>query len=436
MTIRTILCFLCVLSLRGPSAHAQLPWTPERTAGRAVEVSARVTTEAIEADQAALDRRNAAAGRYPSVLLSGTAGVTSEVMEIALPGRTIRFGDYDSYAFALGVQQLLYDGGAIAASERAASDRIDMNEAQRRAAALTTERAALLAFWSVVASGKTLEADREAVTEAAAHRQVVEARVRQGMALEVDELRASLRVSQAVMDTVSRTAEHRRAEAAFRAIVDIDPSEPLNLAWDDEADPCAPAAIDTTGLAGRRPEFRTFDAMMRTADDAAERARAQSRPRVGLLAAANYGRPGLNLPENNWMHWFSAQVNVSWNVWDWGVAERNAEQAELDRRKAAEERADFARNLHRALVEVAAVYDEAVEHARLAAEAERVARAQLDSVTAAYRAGAATETDYGASHAAFTRASLEAAAAQVNCRLARVDLRYTLGMSILDGGTR
>jgi outer membrane protein TolC len=279
---------------------------------------------------------------------------------------------------------------------------------------------------------EALNASRESISEAENHLHDVNARREQGMALENDVLRARLRISTAQMDSVSSLAEVDRAKANFRKVVGIESDADITIAWGD-------TSADFTGLLNllevsrERPEFKAFNAAIEASKMSAESARAGILPSVAMFGAFNYGKPGLDLPANKWMHYFNGGVRLNWNVWDWGKTHRDREKADVNTLKIIRNRNDFERSLSQQASEASALYNEANKRAELAGEAADFSRKNLELVSSAYREGMASETDYDNAHVAYTRAIIEQSVSQVNLHLTAAYIEYVIGIRYTGG---
>ena len=409
-------------------------WTLDKTVKTAVEVSNLVGMEQLNAESARLDAVSADMGWYPTVSLSGRANVVSEVMEISLPFKNIRFGDYDSYDMMIGVNQLMYDGGRLRALEAASEEHAKMSVFQAEAAALAVEYQAKAAFFGVVMAEKTLDASRQSLLEANNHLRDVRVRQREGMALENDVLRARLRASQAEMDLEVRKTELEKAGAAFRKVTGLGADEDVTVTWKEGGVPKPQSPHLDTALR-QRPEFRAFDSAASASEITAQTAHAGKLPTIGLYGTFNYGKPGLDMPANEWMHYFSGGIALNWRVWDWGITERTIEKALIERKRTLKRRDDFTREITRQMTDSAVDYNAAKKRKTLASEAADIARRQLELATVSYREGVLTETDYDNSHAMFTRAMLEESVAAISLWLAQAKIEYVLGIKY-HGGTK
>lgn len=422
-----ILCVFCTPGI----SHADV-WTLDRTVSTAVTVSNLVDMEKLNTDSARLDAVSAAKGWYPTVSMSTGANVVSEVMEIKLPFNTIRFGDYDSYDFKLRFNQLIYDGGRLKALREASQERSEMSTFQADAVSLGVEFQAKAAFFGVVMAEKTIEASDQSINEAINHLRDVNARYREGMALENEVLSARLRISQTEMDLELRKADLEKARAAFRRVVGLGHVEEVSVVWNDK-EPHTEITPQVDKVPDTRPEFRAFDAALAASEKSAQRARADIRPSIGLFGAFNYGKPGLDMPANEWMHYFSGGVLLNWSIWDWGTVSRNVLKEEINQKRTMKTRDDFKRNLTQQLSDAVTSYNAAKKREELAGEAAEYARCQLDLVTSSYREGMVTETDYDNAHTVYTRIILEKSVASVAVRLSEAAIEYVLGIHYSGG---
>ncbi|MHB9028285.1 MAG: TolC family protein [Candidatus Latescibacterota bacterium] len=421
---------LSIATLATPSG-AEV-WTLDRTVQAALESSAEAEVDRLQAESALLDARSAGMGWRPTLSTTVAANYVSEVMEVNLPGGSIRFGDNESFDFRLRLNQLLYDGGRLDALRQAGRSRAEASRHQAEAAGLAAEFRAKTAFYSVAAGQENIQAAEQSIREAQSHLKTVTALREQGMALEDDVLLSRLRVSQAEMNLISRRAERERAEASFRQAAGLPSDAEVSVEWK----PLPLALPDSTAVetAWRlRPEFEAFESALQTAEFTARSARADRRPNIGLAGGFNYGRPGLNLPANDWMHWFSAGVSLNWNIWDWGRVDREVEKAEITRQITIENRDDLRLMIARQVSEALAGFREAERRNALAQQSGEYAQRHLELVKVSFQNGEATERDYDAAHARYTQALHDAAAARIALQISRAQVEYVLGIRYTGG---
>ena len=149
MNIKQLTLLIAVLLFTFRTGHTE-EWTIARTVNAALKVSNQIAVEKLGADEASLDAISAEKGWFPKLSFSAGANYVSEVMEIKIPFKTIRFGDYDSYDFNIMFNQLLYDGGRLKALKESGENRSMMSQYNAEAVSLAVEFQAKAAFFTVI----------------------------------------------------------------------------------------------------------------------------------------------------------------------------------------------------------------------------------------------------------------------------------------------
>ena len=402
-------------------------WTLDKTVQAALDASSSAAIDRLDAASSTEDAVSARTAWYPSVSVTGGINYVNRVMELNIPPRSIRFGDYDSYDFKMRVNQILYDGGRLSALQRAGLDRAEMHSRQAESSELSAEFEAKTAFFSVALAQENIKASEQSIREAQNHQTDVLALREQGMALEDDVLLSRLRISQAEMNRVTYEANLERARAAFRKVAGILPDAGISVNWTPGIQSDLPAA-DTETAFHNRPEFKALDASLRAAGMTTESARAGRLPTIGFNGAFNYGKPGLDQLKNKWMYYFTGGISLNWNLWDWGTVNRDVEKAEIARKKTEKTVEDLKLAVARQMTEALAGYNEARQRVSLAEQSAEYAKRHLELVGASFKNGVATERDYDTAHALYTKSLYDAAASRIAGEISRAQVEYVLGI--------
>ncbi len=420
-----IACAILMFAVRGPACSEV--WTLDRAVRTAVAASTGAANGRLDARTSTVEATTARSSWYPTVSVTANASYVDKVMELNMPTKSIRFGDNDTYDFKLRLNQLVFDGGRLNALRDAGIYRSEMNGRQAEASELLTEFQAKTAFYSAALAQENVKAAEQSVLEAKNHHADVAALRKEGMALEDDEVFSRLRVSKAEMDIATRRADLDRARSEFRKTLGLGFDADVSVAWAPGSfSDHAPA--DAEQAFGRRPEFRAYDAMLRSAEKMAAGARAERLPTVGFNGSFSYGKPGLDMPRNEWMHYFTGGLALSWNVWDWGKTGREVEKAEITRMKTLNSIDELRRTVADQVAGAAVAFDEAKKRLSLAEESAAYADRHLELVRASFKNGTATERDYDTAHALATQALYDVASARIALELSGARMDYVLGI--------
>lgn len=86
------------------------------------------------------------------------------------------------------------------------------------------------------------------------------------------------------------------------------------------AKPSVASTYQTTDL--QRPEIALFTLQKLKLDKSADVLANSRKPYVYAIGQAGYGRPGLNMLNNNFADWYMVGAGLSWNLWDWHKTRR------------------------------------------------------------------------------------------------------------------
>lgn len=80
-----------------------------------------------------------------------------------------------------------------------------------------------------------------------------------------------------------------------------------------------------------RPEITLFTLQKSKLDKSEEVLKNSRKPFVFAFGQAGYGRPGLNMLDNNFADWYMIGAGLSWNIWDWHKTSRERSTLKLQK---------------------------------------------------------------------------------------------------------
>jgi len=413
-----------------PRAQEDAPsLTLEACIAQATASSRALDASRLRRDAADARANSAQASRWPT--LGGVAAYdyASEVTSITIPlgptPRTIEFGDGNTYHFAVGVDVPLYTGGALGATARAERAEAGAASFDVTADSLGVVREVRAAYYRALASRAQRATAGVAVQRLQRHLDLVTGRIDIGAGSEEERVQTTAHL---------REAEQRMLAAELQEATD---QLTLGTAIGRPGARVVPAGdLDASLLSGPAPEEGAVESRPELAALAARRDESDHRARAALgallpsivaSAQMNYGKPGVDPVQNDWMSWASARVSLAWTLFDAGARHQKVEAARAGARAIDAARADLQRRFQGAFETATVRLEYARRQAEKAAQRLEAERQRLDFVAGRRDQGMATESELLDAHDDLADAENAEVAARAAVRLAEADLLYAAG---------
>jgi len=424
--------FLCALiSLAATPAMAQTVRLDAETAARmAVQASTR-TVAAADRVQASMSAVRAAdAARLPVISANATVVQRSAVPEFGVPTDDpdqpvfILFPNIENtYSADLTLSQSIYTGGAIAANREAA--RMDEQSAtwSQSLTGLDLGYTARLLYWQAVAATAGLDVAEAQLKRTERLLEDARALREAGMVVNADVFAAEARTAAAEVDMIRAETAEKKAVAAFRSLLDLDPATGIVL--DDAATeevparPLSLADLQAEALE-KRPELMVADARIHGLGARARATKAARKPTVGLSAHWMYARPNQRYlpPVDEGNDSWGIAVGASWQLFDGNRTKSQEAAVYAEQRALQADRGELERQI---LLEV--------ETNRLELQAALEAVTSADTSAAAAEAWEEASTERYAAGLAMMSELLDAQADLTAAEVARVRTRASAWMA-------
>jgi len=286
-----------------------------------------------------LKNENNSTTYLPQVNLNAQTTYQSDVTQlpIKLPGMDVPLVSKDQYKFYLDLKQTIWDGGLSKAKELINEAENAGNQQQVEVELYQVkERINQFFFTSFLIQEniKVLDKKIETLTE---RRKQLESAVNNGMVLssELDQLLAELiKTDQIIIELKSR----RETVLSALAILTGKATEQLqNLTLTEP--------VIETDLPLMRPELDLFSKQNELLSANSEILQKQRNPKLFGFGQAGYGRPGLNMLNNEFDTYYLVGVGFSWNVLDWKTTERQKQVLKFQQDIIQTKQETFVRNI-------------------------------------------------------------------------------------------
>lgn len=279
--------------------------------------------------------------RLPQMSLSGQASYQSDAIDITLPtqsGPKSIHQSKDQYKVTLDVNQLLYDGGTIRYQHKleessAATDiqQVDVDLYKIREQVNNVYFLLLSLQENEILLNTTLNEikEREAVVKSSVNNGVL-------TASDLDVLSAErLNVEQ----QLAEIDINRKSAFSILSIL-------INKPVPDTLKLTMPQISTTDSTSKGRPEYKLFDLQNQRLEDNKQLTGSQLKPKVSAFVQGGYGRPGLNMLNDQFALYYIIGANIKWTLWDWNKNRRERQVFDVQKQMINNRREAFDMNLN------------------------------------------------------------------------------------------
>lgn len=287
----------------------------------------------------ALKNENNATSYLPQLNLNGQATYQSDVTKIgiSIPNMAIPSVDKDQYKVYLDLKQTIWDGGLSKAKELINSAEIAGNLQQTEVELYQVKEKVNQFFFTsflIQENLKILGKKNETLDE---RQKILESAVNNGMVLssELDQLLAEMiKTNQLVTELKS---SNETVLYALSILTGTTTDQLINLVLPDE--------ITVQDKPLMRPELELFSKQNELLNANSEILKKQRNPKLFGFGQAGYGKPGLNMLNNEFDTYYLVGVGFNWNILDWKTTGRQQQMIKLQQDIVQTKKETFVRNI-------------------------------------------------------------------------------------------
>ena len=256
---------------------------------------------------------NAAKGYLPQVTFSAQATYQSDVTEIpidldaiGLTGVKIPSVSQDQYKMELALSQTLWDGGAIRSERKALRTQAEVDQRDMDVNMYTINERVNQLYFGVLLAEAQLEQNKVLQAELRRSCEQVSSYIKNGIAQQsdLDAIRVDL------LKAKQTEAQFEHTKRAYREML----SRLIGEEIGEETRLVKPEAVRPLTKENNRPELGLYQARIRNLRAQDSRITAGMMPKLGLFVTGGYGKPGLDMFEDNFKAYYLAGVRLSWNL--------------------------------------------------------------------------------------------------------------------------
>tara|TARA_R100001143_G_scaffold63594_1_gene73176 strand:+ start:30810 stop:32096 length:1287 start_codon:yes stop_codon:yes gene_type:complete len=372
------------------------------------------------------NRRIAGTNRQPDIRLNASMSYRSDVTEIpfSTPGMDPPLFSKDHYSVSLEVNQSLFDGGRSQFAQEIEEHSGTAEQARIRSEFLSIREQMEQIWFRILMMQKQEEVLELLLVDIKKQRDKVESLVKNGVLLPSDEM--LLRAEQIKIEQeLTGTKGHISAGyAVLREIlgVDIPVETPLEIPDTNKSE------ADKSAI-NNRPEYDLFEANEQRLESQKKLSGAEMLPTVSLFATSAYGRPGLDVFDDDLQFYWIVGARAQWSFRNAKNASIKKEILNLQKRVINTDRDIFSRQLQASLrdteKEIEAIRKEIEQDTEVLSLRNNIVTEKL----AQLEQGAITSTEYITELNAESRARINLEIRKIRLTQALTEYRTKQGIS-------
>ncbi|MDO5522820.1 MAG: TolC family protein [Bacteroidia bacterium] len=256
--------------------------------------------------------QNAGSAYFPQLSLNAKATWQSDVTKINLelppnfPPLEIPVPDKDQYQVSAQLNQLIWDGGKIAAQKETIAAGAEVEKHRLKAEVYALHERVNNVFFGILLLNEQLEQQNILENELQRNYNRVQSYIENGVANEAD-------LSAVKVEQLKAGQQRIQMESALDSYLKI-----LSVLIGQQVDENTtfqkpPDDLPLPNPTINRPELQLFDAQQNLLNSQKTALNAKNMPVIGAFAQGGYGKPALNMFENKFKPYFVGGVSVSWN---------------------------------------------------------------------------------------------------------------------------
>lgn len=255
---------------------------------------------------------NASKGYLPQVSFSAKATYQSDVTklpfnlsQLGIQGVNISPMSKDQYGVSVDVHQVIWDGGVIRSRKEGLRLSSEIERRNLEIDLYVINDRINQVFFGILLFDARIEQNRLYQEDLRRNQTKIQSWVTNGIASQADLDAVSVELLKA-LQTESGLVHTREA---YLNILSALIGEELK----GETVLVRPESVVRMNAFVHRPELELFDAQIRNLEAQNKEIDAGLMPRLGVFVTGGYGRPGLNMLDNDFSAYYIAGVNLSWN---------------------------------------------------------------------------------------------------------------------------
>lgn len=253
----------------------------------------------------------------PQMNANAQATYQSDAIDLTLPPPINKHiaTDKDQYKIYTDINQVIYDGGSIAAQREITKSSSQADLAQHEADMRKILDQVDNIYFSLLLLKENISLMESANATLIQKQSFIQSAIKNGI-LQQNDLD---NISVELLKNKQQINEFKLSYGSGIKVL----SELIGQQLQDSVSLLLPEIIltDTAGIS--RPELKQLDYQKMSLENSLQLTGTQRLPKVSAFIQGGYGKPGLNMLSNSFETYYLLGVSAKWNIWDWGKASKD-----------------------------------------------------------------------------------------------------------------
>ncbi len=283
---------------------------------------------------------NANKGYLPQITFSAKATYQSDVTQLpidlsqlGIQGVSIPTLSKDQYSATLDVNQTIWDGRVIKSQKEGVRTAAEVEKKNIETDIYSINERVNQLYFGVLLADAQLRQNQLLQDDLKRNYNQVQSYVQNGIANQAD--LDAIRVDQLKAEQ-SRT-QFVNTKKAYTEMLSKLIGEELNA----DTQFVKPEAVRPATNTINRPEMELFDAQIKNFETKNHEITAGLMPKLGVFATGGYGKPGLNMLENDFSTYYMVGAKLTWNIGNFYTRKNNRQQVQININSVQTQRETF-----------------------------------------------------------------------------------------------
>ena len=416
---KSTLLFLLLLNTSGIGQNVQ------NAVQAALNNNPRIKAQQKQLQAAVLETKAAFGESLPELSLDASYKHVTDIPKFQIPfiGTTVKMGTYDKFDSGISLKYVLFSGFAQ-------QNKISLKKQLQQLQGLGLGKLKKEIAFQTIAVYRKVQADRIETDILTASKKRIQIQLRrtrslvnQGMMLSLDTLNLSL----ALLNN-----EQKMLNAQSGLQTDL---QQLHILCGERI---VPSNEVPEFLVSVLPEWqKREDDQLKSIDTQKKMAQTKTNlqqsafyPKAAIQAAYRYGKPGLDVISNEWMHYGVWGIGLNWNLFHGRADQLKKEAAQADMERLSWMQTALSDQLHLAYDKAVKEYDFLHKQYRVLLKVRETAAQKLNVVKSRYEQQMASATDFKTAELELTEAELSASRMLLRITLKRNEIEFKSGKPI------